>query len=42
MSPHLALGPDCSAGCIEVYGRCTEKHTKTKHMKKCLQEKERD
>lgn len=32
ISHHLALGPDCGAGCIEVYGRGMEKHTKTKHI----------
>ena len=32
MSPHLAQGSDCGDGCIEVYGRCMEKHTKTKHI----------
>ena len=27
-SPILALGPDCGAGCIEIYVRHMEKHAK--------------
>lgn len=42
--PDLALVPDCGFSCIEVYGKCMEKHTKTWHIdvvwpliRKCLQ-----
>lgn len=24
--------PDCGAGCVEVYERCMEEHTKTQHI----------
>lgn len=32
MPLNLSLGSDCGATCIEVYGRCVEKHTTMQHI----------